>query len=288
MGTQQAAAITLRALLVVFLGAMGAQVSRAEPLTLADQNSLVDRHCAVCHTDAARNGGLTLEGFDVEQAAPSLNAMLLSKITARVALETVQNTPADPRAAELVVGRAKNGAMAAAGLPVPDETIVDSLIRTLAANSTGAMAWSVERSSGGKTVTASILREVPSEENANEAEAYRLIASCDAATRNGSLQLTWSPVPQAGVIEASGDGRPARSFRVEGEEKMGNGSNATLHGLASLMLAEVEAGKSNGGFDLPAESLAIRDTLPGGPVTFPLATLSADARQALAACFPGS
>jgi hypothetical protein len=30
----------------------------------AQQNALVQRYCAVCHTDAAKNGGLSLEHFD--------------------------------------------------------------------------------------------------------------------------------------------------------------------------------------------------------------------------------
>ena len=57
-----------------------------EPMPAAQQTALVLKYCAVCHSDAVRNGGLTLQHFDAAQAAPSLAAMLVSKLqTARLA-----------------------------------------------------------------------------------------------------------------------------------------------------------------------------------------------------------
>jgi hypothetical protein len=69
--------------------ALGATLIAAEPAALDQQNSFVKTHCAVCHSDRANNGGLSLEGFDAAVATPSLAAMMLSKITSGTALATV-------------------------------------------------------------------------------------------------------------------------------------------------------------------------------------------------------
>lgn len=247
----------------------------AEPMPASRQNALVQKYCAVCHTDAARNGGLSLEHFDAAQAAPSLTAMLLSKLTSGVSLKVASQAGEDPNATALVHRKVKAGAMGAAGIPIPDQSIVDALIHAFAAASAGAAEWTVERAKD--KLTASILREMPSAKNAAEAEAYRLIVSCDAATKEGSLQLAWSPVPQRGSLTASVDRHTPAKFLVEGSEKMGNGSGAILHGLAAVMLS---------GLPLPAESLTIADLFPGETVTFPFATFPQDARRDFASCFP--
>jgi hypothetical protein len=41
----------------------------AELIPPARQNALVRTYCAVCHTDATKNGGLSLDHFDAAQAA---------------------------------------------------------------------------------------------------------------------------------------------------------------------------------------------------------------------------
>ncbi len=46
----------------------------------AEQNALVKKYCAVCHTDAVRNGGLSLEHYDAAKRDPALAAMMLSKL----------------------------------------------------------------------------------------------------------------------------------------------------------------------------------------------------------------
>jgi hypothetical protein len=119
-----------------------------------------------------------------------------------------------------------------------------------------------------------------------------LIASCNPATKDGYIQLAWSPVPQSGFLDASVDGHAAVSYRVEGSEKMGNGSGAVLHGLAALVLAETKRGVSRTKLPFPAESLTIRNLFPNETVTFSFANLPKDARQELHACFaalgPGS
>ena len=256
-------------------GLLPTSIAAAELMPAAQQNALVQKYCAVCHTDASRNGGLSLEHFDAAQAAPSLTAMLLSKLTGGVSLKVAGHAGEDPTATALVNRKMKGGAMGAAGLPTPDKAVIDALIHAFAVASARAGEWTVERAKD--KLTASILRELPSAKSPGEAEAYRLIVSCDAATKEGSLQLAWSPVPQSGSLAASVDLRTPVKFRVEGSEKMGNGSGAILHGLAAVMLP---------GLPLPAESLTITDLFPGETVTFPFAHLPKDARRALRSCFP--
>jgi hypothetical protein len=264
----------------------------AELMPAPQQNALVQKYCAVCHTDAARNGGLSLEHFDAAQAAPSLTAMLLSKLTGGVLLETVREAPTNASASALVNKKTRSGAMGAAGIPVPDKATIDALIHAFAVESTRATEWTVERSydapAGASMLTVSTLREMPSAKNAGEAEAYRLIASCNLATREGEVQLAWSPVAQSGTLAASVDGNAAARYRVEGSEKMGNGSVVVLHGLAALVLADTKRGVSRTGLPFPAESLTISDLFPGETITFSFTDLPKEARREFKACFSGS
>ncbi len=241
----------------------------------AQQNALVQKYCAVCHTEAARNGGLSLEHFDAAQAAPSLTAMLLSKLTGGVSLKVTSQAGEDPTATAVVNRKMKGGAMGAAGIPTPEKAVIDALIHAFAVASARAAEWTVERAKD--KLTASILRELPSTKSPGEAEAYRLIVSCDAATKEGSLQLAWSPVPQSGSLLAAVDRNTPVKYLVEGSEKMGNGSGAILHGRAAVMLP---------GLPLPANSLTITELFPGETVTFPFANLPNDARGVFEACFP--
>ena len=252
----------------------------AELMAAAQQNALVRKYCGVCHTDAARNGGLSLEHFDAAHAAPSLMAMMLSKLTGGVTLEMARAAGANAKATALVDMKMRSGAMGAAGIPIPDKATIDAFIHAFAVGSIGATEWTVERAKEGTGLTASILREAPSTTNAGEAEVYRLIASCNPATREGSVQLAWSPVPRSGTFTASVDGNAAVTLRAEGSEKMGNGSGVVLNGLAALTLSD-----SKGGLPLPAESLTIGDLFPGETITFPFANLPRDARRGLATCF---
>lgn len=195
---------------------MAGSLMGAEPaeglLPTARQNALVRQYCAVCHTDAAKNGGLSLEYFDAATTAPNLAAMLLSKLTGGVALETVRETRTNPPAAALVHQNMRTGAMAAAGIPIPEQAIIDGLIHALAVESAGATEWSVSRLPAG--LTASILREMPSARG--DVEAYRLIVSCPAATQTGSIQVAWSPAAQSGKLVASVDGKAGVTYAVEG------------------------------------------------------------------------
>jgi hypothetical protein len=260
---------------VVSLLLAGVSLSAADLMPAAQQNALVHEYCAVCHTDAARNGGLSLQYFDAAQAPPSLMAMLLSKLTGGVPLKTAAEAPADAAAASLIAEKMKSGAMGAAGIPAPPKATMDGLIHAFTVESAGAGNWTVGPSSA-PVITASTLREFP--RVAGEAEAYRLIASCNSATGEGQMQLAWSPVAQSGSLAVSIDGAASRQYRVEGSESMGNGNGVILHGLAALDLSSPTG--------LPAESLTVSQLFPGRIVTFSFADLTRDARQKLHRCFP--
>ena len=80
----------------------------------AQQTGLILKYCAVCHSDAHLNGGMSLEHFDAAHADPTIAAMLMSKLT-NLSIEKVMEAQTDPTAASLVVKFMKNGAMGAAG-----------------------------------------------------------------------------------------------------------------------------------------------------------------------------
>ena len=231
----------------VMAGWLTVSAPAAEVMPTVQQNALVNKYCAVCHTDAANNGGLSLEHFDAARAAPSLAAMLLSKLTGGVSLDTVREGPSNAGAAALVDNKMKSGAMGAAGIPIPDKATIDALIQALAMESAGAAEWTVQRAldavAKAPVIVASILREKPSAKSAGEARVYRLVVTCNEATQHGSMQLAWSPLPTRGTLAASVDARVAVSYQVNGSEKMGNGSGiVTLQGLAALVLPTNHAG----------------------------------------------
>jgi hypothetical protein len=243
----------------------------SDPMPVAQQNALVHKYCAVCHTDAARNGGLTLEHYDAAQPDPSLAAMLASKLTSGVALETVRAVPSDPAAAALVSRKMKSGAMGAAGIPVPDKATIDALIAALVGQAAGANEWTVNRTQD--LLTASILRELPSK-SPGEATLSRLVLTCNEATQEGGMQVAWAPVPKTGTASVSADGKPPVTYAIEGTEKMGNGNDVML-GPASIRLYQTS---------MPAQTLTIVTHSPDETVVFPIGDLPQTARQTLSKC----
>ena len=83
----------------------------------AQQNALVQKYCAVCHTDAHPNGGLTLEHFDAGNADPGVAAMIVSKL--------------------------KGNALGASGTALPDRATQDALLAALSEEATGATQWAL-------------------------------------------------------------------------------------------------------------------------------------------------
>lgn len=207
----------------------------------AQQSELIHHYCAVCHTDAAKNGGLSLEHYDAAQANPQLAAMLLSKL--------------------------RNGAMGAAGLGVPDKPTQEAWVAATTAQAEGAGNWSVMGS--GSSLTASIVREVAPRKKGEDAPLYRLTVSCEAGVR-----LTWSPAPATDRdFTVSADSGAGVSYRLEGHEKMGNGTA----GVSGLAWAKLDA-------PLTAKRLTVSDIFPGEQVDFPTGDLDPAARRQLAGC----
>jgi hypothetical protein len=267
--------------------AMAAQP--AESSSLAEQNLIVQRHCAVCHNDSARNGGLSLQYFDTTQAAPSLAAMMLSKLTSGLPLDVVRSAATDATAAALVNRKLKDGAINAAGLQVADMRPIRALAAALAIQTSGASEWHVTDGHGATpTMTASILRELPVARRTGETALYRLSVSCNAATGDGEMQLAWAPVPQTGTLSVAVDDKAPLTYKVEGSEKMGDGSKATPTGPAAINLHEPTRDSRTPRMPLPVRSLTISNLFPDESVVFPFSGLTEATRQRLSACFVGT
>ncbi len=232
---------------VVVVAWIAPPATAADLMPVAQQNQLVQKYCAVCHTDAARNGGLTLEHFDASHLDPSLAAMLVSKL--------------------------RSGAMGAAGIPVPDQATKGALLRTLTAEAAGAREWTVSQSQD--MVSAAIVRDLPAARNSGEPALYRLTLTCSAATHQGEMQLSWAPTSKSGTLTASADGHAPLTYPVEGEEAMGNGTPGMM-GPAAIALREMP---------LPLRSLAFSNLFPGESVVFAFDGLPSQARQTLSRCF---
>ena len=228
-------------LLILFVG-----VSARAAMPVAQENALIGKYCAVCHTDVAKNGGLSLQHFDAAVVSPSLAAMLLSKLSGE--------------------------ALGAAGLPIPDKDTETGLRQAITAQAVGATRWTVETVAG--VTIASVLRE--SQVTSANPPIYRLAVECNVATREGVMQLSWSPNPRTGTLAASWDDAPASLYPVEGTEKMGNGSAVTT-GPAAITLPASR--------HLPARTLAFSGLFPGEPVVFPFRELPEAARRSLNSCF---
>ncbi len=232
----------------------GASSYAAQPMSSGVQNRLIATYCAVCHTDATRNGGLSLEHYDAAQPDPPLAAMLLSKLN--------------------------GGAMGAAGLGLPDLPTREAWVVATASQAAGADSWNVIRSesagANAPAIAASVVRSVAPRKPGAAGPVYRLELSCDGPARQGEIHLTWSPEPKTDIVfSVSSDGATGIPHRLEGrEETMGNGSAVTT-GLASARIRGA----------LPARTLTISDLFPGEAVTFPMDTLEPQARRQLESCW---
>ena len=108
-----------------------------------------------------------------------------------------------------------------------------------------------------------------------DAPVYRLTMSCDTASHQGEMQMSWSPDPQTNrTFTVSADGATPVPQRVEGEEKMGNGT-AGASGRASAKLNA----------PLAEKTFTVSDLFPGEQVDFPIGELDGAGRRELAGCF---
>jgi cytochrome c551/c552 len=227
---------------------------QAAPMPAAQQNALVQKYCAVCHTDASMNGGISFQHFDAAHADPGDAAMMAEKL--------------------------RGGAMGASGLPVPGKVTEDALLAALTAEAAGSDKWTLTRASDPKThapmLVVGIVEQLPSA-FPNSPDFFRLKLTCRADTGQGGVQLSWSPrpPPQGMVLYAAADGGAQAAYKVEGTEKMGNGAGTTGPAAIELSVAQ-----------LPARTLTIANALPSDTVVFPFADLAESVRQELSTCFP--
>ena len=169
----------------------------------------------------------------------------------------------------MLVSKLRGGAMGASGIARPEEKVTQALTAALAAEAAGAQQWTVTAQ------TASILRELPTPTNAdNQPNLYRLVLSCNPATRQGDIQLSWAPNAANGTLVAALDDKATESYAVEGTESMGDGQAAKAL-RAAVKLRAV----------MPAKSLTVSNLFPNQKVVFPFDTLPEGVRQRLNACF---
>jgi hypothetical protein len=250
----------------------------ADGMPVVQQNAIVQKHCAVCHNSRSMNGGLSLQEFDAASVTPSLAAMMLSKLTSGLPLDTVSKASANDAANAQLSKRLFGGAIMAAGIAPPDISTIRALSAALAKRAVNATSWHVSRSKEpekANQMTASVLREVMRQ--SDTVESYRLILTCDASSRQGEMQLAWSPMPTVGTFSIVVDDRVRGPYTVEGKESMGNGVGSS-NGLAAFRFPMPA---------LPARSLLIRNLFPNETVEFSFNDLPSAARQALAPCLNG-
>jgi len=265
----------------------------AQELSVTEQNRMMERYCVLCHMDRSFNGGLSLERFDAATVSPGLAAMLASKFTTGVPGETIIQAVSDAGIAEEIEQGKAMGApsvMGIAGLPLPSVAEINGFILAMAARSSGADEWHVVRSSG--VIDADIVRVTPSHvlrtpSFALEGErdfSYRLALSCDTASGEGSMTLSWSPVPANGVLLATVDDGVPLEYVLDEQERMANGDPGSSP-PSSVVLAGSAHEDRHPVLSLPEESLRIGGPIPGERIQFPFSGLTRSDRDSLKACF---
>ena len=237
---------------IATLAAYATAISAAPPALPAEkQNALVAQYCGVCHSDAHPNGRLSFEHFDAADADPGVAAIMAAKL--------------------------RTGALGASGQKLPDKETQDALFNALTAQAAGADKWVVNKGQG-RILSASIVRELPSTDKEAHGipDYYRLLVTCDTGKKAGNVELEWSPgVPKNGrEMSAAVDGKPAFTWKVEGNETMGNGQAGTSGPGAVVLQVPV-----------PDKTLTVTNLFPDETAVFPFAELEKKTRRQLAACF---
>ncbi len=238
-GTFGAAALAAALTMRLFATGQEAVPATSGAMSVAQQNELGKKRCVTCHNDVQRKGGLSLEKFDAARADPGVAHMMAIKV-------------------------ADDGAMAAAGAPVPDRETVDAFVSALSATvrrtAPVSSMWTVDLTvdpltpgRGHSFVTARAVQEVPLPTDARASAVYQLTLSCNGAVRRANTQLS--------TYTKAGPGAPMKARSTPG---------ATT--LAS---------------PLAAEALTVSDLFPGENVVFPIGTLSPTLRELFSWCFAG-
>ncbi len=98
------------------------------------------------------------------------------------------------------------------------------------------------------------------------------------------MQLSWAPLPKRGALSVVVDGKTSFTYKVEGIEKMANGSQVTT-GPAAILIYESKKDSRSSRMLLPMNTLGISDLFENESVEFSVGDLLQTARQSLAACF---
>lgn len=246
--------------LLVAMSLSGA--ARAQPaMPAVQQDELVARYCAVCHSDRLANGGLSLQHFQAREAEPSLAALMARKL--------------------------QTGAIHAAGIAVPDEQTQAGFLAALLAGAKGAEAWTLRHyvDPATQAPTLSLNRMVSVAQQRDSANLYRINVTCRTDTGAAQMQVTWSSAaaePKR-VISVSWDGQAPQAYRLGAAEQMGVGGTS---GRASVMLsgatAETEGAKPK--TVLAARSLTVTNVFDGPSVTFPFSGIPTAGREEMTRC----
>ena len=175
-----------------------------------------------------------------------------------------------------------HGAMGANG-SMPDAATQIAFGRALSSQATGAEEWHLwwtdKPAAPSRTLTADIVRQLPSTKFAGKTDMYRLILTCRVDTHEGEMKLAWANgVPDEGQpITIAIDGAHSFTHKADRGKKQGNGEN----GPGATILYPDSAIN----LPLPAQSLTITDVFPGETVVFPFDNLSAAARHDFSGCF---